>query len=140
MAQHFYDGQWVTKSIFEQITCLNSGFSFIISNILAEVQHIVWDKIISSGIFHKIFGRFFCKQALSFIYLFLWRAYWTNISKAHLYKKSELHCETQNSNIWNKKAPGLNRGLSSIFLVAKEYKPCEIYTRMCDAYREACFR
>ena len=25
------------------------------------------------------------------------------------------------------------------FLVAERYKPCEIYRRMCDAYREACF-
>ena len=25
------------------------------------------------------------------------------------------------------------------FWVAKKYKPCEIYRKMCDVYREACF-
>ena len=26
-----------------------------------------------------------------------------------------------------------------IFLLAEKYKPCEIYLRICDVYREACF-
>ena len=25
------------------------------------------------------------------------------------------------------------------FLVAEKFKPCEIYRRMCDVYRETCF-
>ena len=36
-------------------------------------------------------------------------------------------------------APGLNKGLSSNFLVGKKWKPWEIYRRMYDVYREVCF-
>ena len=37
-------------------------------------------------------------------------------------------------------APSLNRGMSSIFLVAEKYKPYEIIQRMCDIYWEASFK
>ena len=38
-----------------------------------------------------------------------------------------------------KKYASLNRGLSWNFLVFEKYKPCEIYRRKWDVYREACF-
>ena len=55
------------------------------------------------------------------------------ISQKYLFWGYSKWCQIKQS------ASGPNSGLSSNLLVAKKYKPYEIYRRMCDAYRETCF-